>query len=135
LGTLPSGTETYFAQWGFIFNDIDVAATSATNAAAFLLRWSGSAVEMVTVTRNSGGTVQSTLITHPTDSLVHAYRIDIPASGDIVFRLDGSTVATHSTKTSTTAGARTGGVIAKTAGTTERHIDVDWFYLLGSNIR
>jgi hypothetical protein len=135
---LPTSTDEFTSWCGFTFtNQLEGIPSDKDDACAFTLRLTGGSAEFVSVTRNNGGTVQSNVLTTPTTGTWMDLYISLPASGNALFFVDGTQVASHSTKPRTTIGVRPTVVMRKAAagGTATQSVDLDMQLLAGLGVR
>ncbi len=135
---LPTSTDEFTSWCGFTFtNQLEGIPSAQNDACAFTLRLTGGSAEFVSVTRNNGGTVQSNVLTTPTTGTWMDLYISLPSSGNALFFVDGTQVASHSTKPRTTVGVRPTVVMRKAAsgGTATQSVDLDMQLLAGLGVR
>jgi hypothetical protein len=117
IHTLSNGTETYTSRMGFL----DAVGSEPTDGCFFRYTDSVNSGKWQAVTRSNGvETATDTGVTVVADAW-KLFEVDVNAAGtSVVFKIDGSTVATNTTNIPTGAGRETGyGVMAqKSAGTT-----------------
>jgi hypothetical protein len=122
LGNLSDGTDTYTAYCGIFQNLINGAFfryTHSVNGG----RWEAVTIEASTETANDTGVTATASTTD-----FQLLEIDINAAGtSVVFKINGSTVATHTTNIPTSTTINPTVWIDKTAGTTNRDILIDYF--------
>jgi hypothetical protein len=135
---LPNSTDEFTSWCGFTFtNQIQGIPSDQADACAFTLRLTSGSAEFVSVTRNNSGTVQSNVLTTPTTGTWMDLFISLPSSGNALFFVNGTQVASHSTKPRTTVAVRPTVVMRKAAagGTATQSVDLDMQLLAGLGVR
>jgi hypothetical protein len=130
-GALSTGAEEYQLTVGF--GDTFSTSGQPVDAAAFIYRRDVDGDFWVAITRsNSTETKTVTAVAPGGYSAMTIFRVAVNADGtSVVFAINGTTVATHTTNIPTGASRLTGmGIkLEKLAGTTARFAYVDWFRL------
>jgi hypothetical protein len=133
---LPTSANDFMSWCGFTFtNQMEGIPSDKSDACAFTLRLTGGSAEFVSVTRNNFGTVQSSVLTTPTIGSWIDLFISLPSSGNALFFVNGTQVASHSTKPRTTIGVRPTVVMRKMVGTATVSVDLDMQLLAGLGVR
>lgn len=125
--SLSTSGEEYVCTFGF--SDTLNAAGEPVDGVYFVYRRAVDGDFWVCVTRSNSTETKTVTSVAPTYSTMKIFRIEINSGGTSVdFKIDGSTVATHTTNIPTGAGRQTGigWKIEKSAGTTTRYFYGDY---------
>ena len=132
IPVLSDGTNRYQLLIGFMAN---ITAATQTNAVCFLYdeggvsTGAGASGNFKALTANNGTrTYTDTLVAAAANTWVK-FRIEVNAAGtEVVFKINGSTVATHSANIPTASGREVGAAmfVIKSIGTTSRGIQQDY---------
>ena len=123
--TLSDGTDTYIAYIG-IMSNIDIGSANPPDAACFRYTHGENSGRWLAVSRDNGGTEETTDTGVTVDTNYHEFRVIVDRIADeVLFYIDGSLVATHTTIPVTTT-TRPHCRIRKTAGTTARKMLMDY---------
>lgn len=128
VGAASTATDEFVVVIGL--GDQFTASAEPTHGAYFAYRRAVDGDFWVCVTRDNSSETKTVTSVVPADySTLHRFQIAINEAGtSVVFSIDGTVVATHTTNIPTAAGRRVGmGLkVYKTAGTTQRWIYADW---------